>query len=547
MECPKQQLILMQLINHSLLKKYLTQFVKEWKNLSENNYREMYVSEALEHVEIINDALLKLEEEPNVREHLDLIFRSAHTIKGMAATMGYDQTRELCKNIENIFDNIRKGKSKLTQNLASALFKCVDLLQQFISDENKKADLAPYLNMLENPDSAQNIASTDSVSSKSPTIRVKMSDLDSLVNLVGELVISKMRMEKIVNQNHSEESRQIMMELDRLITDLQYQSMKIRLVPIDQIFSRFTRLVRDTSKSLGKEIELDMKSGGIELDRTILDSITDPLLHILRNCVDHGLETPSERTAAGKPPSGTISLTASRVGDQIEIKIQDDGRGINLERLKNKAIENGLISAKDAKSMSKEEAIALLGTPGLSTAKEVTDISGRGVGMDVVIRQVEEVGGSVKITTEEGKGTCMTLTIPLSVSIMGGLLVNVSNQKYVLPLSSITTTVKIPREKIQSVHGMNVFQLRDDVVPLVNVATLLGIQNDENTTKETLTVVIINKNGKPYGLVVDSFDKKQEIVVKRLTDTSSSSDSFTNATILPDGRVALILDPALLV
>ena len=517
--------------------------------MSDNNYREMYVSEALEHVDTINEALLKLEEEPNVKEHVDLIFRSAHTVKGMAATMGYDQTKDLCKHIENIFDKIRKGESKVTQNLASALFKCLDLLQQLISDEKKQVDLAPYLHILEHPEQAQNVGNNENNSvKKSPTIRVKMSDLDSLVNLVGELVISKMRMEKMVGTEGSEESRQVMMEVDRLVTDLQYQSMKIRLVPIDQVFGRFTRLIRDTSKNLGKEVNLEMEGAGIELDRTVLDAITDPLLHILRNCVDHGLETPEERTSTGKLPMGNIRLTAYRVGDQIAIKIEDNGRGINLERIKTKAIEKGIISEDVALKMSKQEAIDLLGTPGLSTAKEVTDISGRGVGMDVVIRQVEDVGGSVKITTEEGQGTTMILTIPLSVSIIGGLLVNVCNQKYVLPLSSISTTVKVPISNVKSVHGMDVFQLREDVVPLVSVAKMLGIESEETTPKsENLTVVIVNKDGKPYGLVVDSFDRKQEIVIKRLGDSSNSTESFTNATILPDGRVALILDPALLV
>ena len=299
------------------------QLLRRLRNLSDNNYREMYVSEALEHVETISEALLKLEEEPNVKEHVDLIFRSAHTIKGMAATMGYDQTKDLCKNIENIFDNIRKGESKVTQNLASALFKCIDLLQQLISDEKKQVDLSPYIKMLENPDETQNVGSEENNSiKKSPTIRVKMSDLDSLVNLVGELVISKMRLEKMVGPSSSEESRQLIMEMDRLVTDLQYQSMKIRLVPIDQVFSRFTRLVRDTSKNLGKEVNLEMDGSGIELDRTVLDAITDPLLHILRNCVDHGLEIPQERTAAGKPSMGNIHISAYRVGDQIAIKIE---------------------------------------------------------------------------------------------------------------------------------------------------------------------------------------------------------------------------------
>ena len=515
--------------------------------MAENNYREMYVSEALEHLDTMNDALLKLEEEPDVREHLDLIFRSAHTVKGMSATMGYEQIRELCKNIENIFDKIRKGESKISKNLASTLFKCIDLLGQMVSDEKLQVNISPYVEALENPEQSLKLSNNESTTKKSPTIRVKMSDLDSLVNLVGELVISKMRLEKIIEKTNSEEANQIMMQVNRLVTDLQYQSMKIRLVPIDQVFSRFTRVVRDTSSSLGKEVELKMDDAGIELDRTILDAIIDPLLHILRNCVDHGLETPQERKLANKPVAGKIELTAYRVGDHIAIKIQDDGKGINLEKIKEKAIDHGIISEEQASTLSHDEAIELIGTPGLSTASEITDISGRGVGMDVVIKHVEEVGGSVKIMTEQGKGTTIILTLPLSVSIIGGLLVNVSNQKYVLPLSSISTTVKIPKTQVKSIHGMNVFRLRDDIIPLVKLSEVLGINETNYSNKETLTVVIINKDDKPYGLVVDSFDKKQEIVIKKLSGSVGSSESFSNATILPDGRVALILDPGLLI
>lgn len=510
----------------------------------------MYVSEALEHIELINEALLKLEEKPHVKEHIDLIFRSAHTIKGMSATMGYEQTKDFCKHIENIFDKIRKGESKVTQNLVSALFKSLNLLQQMITDEKKHVNLIPYLHMLEHPEEAKDLKTEDATPiKKSPSIRVKMSDLDSLVNLVGELVISKMRIEKVVGKEGSEESRNVVTDLDRLITDLQYQSMKIRLVPIDQIFNRFSRLVRETSNSLGKKVNLQMEGAGIDLDRTVLDAITDPLLHILRNCVDHGIETPDERTKEGKPTMGNIRLAAYGVGDQIAIKIEDDGHGINLDRIKAKAVEKNLMSKEQAIKLTKEATIDLLGTPGLSTAKEVTDISGRGVGMDVVIRQVEDAGGFVKITTEEGKGTTIILTIPLNVSIISGLLVNVKNQKYVLPLSSISTTIKIPASDVKSLHGVDVFQLRDDVIPLVNVANLLGIKENEIRTEppDNISVVIVHKNNKPYGLVVDSFDKKQEIVIKRLEDSTNSLNSFTNATILPDGRVALILDPALLI
>ncbi len=506
----------------------------------------MYVSEALEHVDAINETLLKLEEEPDKRDYLDLIFRSAHTIKGMSATMGYDDTKEMCKYIENIFDNIRKGQSKLTPNMASALFKCLDLLREMITDDKKKTDLNSYLQMLEHPENVKATVTESANTTTSPTIRVKMSDLDSLVNLVGELVISKMRLEQTLSKS-TDESHQVMMELDRLITDLQYQSMKLRLVPIEQIFSRFTRLVRDTSSALGKEVNLIMDSSGIELDRTVLESITDPLLHILRNCVDHGIESPQERLSSGKPTTGTINLTAFGIGDQVAIKIADDGRGINIDKVKTKAIEKKLITEEEAQKMSDEEAVSLLGTPGLSTAKEVTDISGRGVGMDVVITKVKNVGGTVKITTKNGAGTTILLTIPLSVSIVGGLLINVSGDKYIIPLSSISTTVVVEADQIKSIHDQQTIVLRDQVVPLIKTAEILGIEENKRNATEKITVVIIDKGGKPYGLIVDSYDRKQEVVIKRLANKAHSSELFSNATILGDGSVALILDPALLI
>jgi two-component system, chemotaxis family, sensor kinase CheA len=516
--------------------------------LSETSYREMYHSEALEHVDIMNQALLKLEENPDVKEHIDLIFRSAHTIKGMAATMGYVQTKELCKNIENVFEKIRKKQLKLNSNLASVLFKCIDALQQMINDENKKIDLDSYLLMLEHPEEPHSIENTESMSTAQlPTIRVKMSDLDSLVNLVGELIISKMKLENSIKEEGSVKSKTSLLDLGRLVTDLQYQSLKLRLVPIDTIFRRFERVVRDTSNQLGKKVQLQMEGAKIELDRTILDAITDPLLHILRNCVDHGIETISERKSLGKPESGYIRLTSYHVGEQIAIKIEDDGKGIDLERLKSKAVENGILTQEEANEISDDKAIDLLGTPGLSTAKSITDISGRGVGMDVVINRVRDVGGHVQITSKKGMGTTMILLLPLSVSIIGGLLVNVSNEKFVVPLSSITTTLKINKNEIKSVHGVEVIEHQDKIVPIVRVSDILEIKPYNITNPNEVTIVIVDKGGKPYGLVVDSFERKQEIVIKKFNNTSDSENSFTNATILPDGKVALILDPGMII
>lgn len=517
--------------------------------MPETNYQDMYRSEGLEHIEIMNNALLKLEEKPKSKEHLDLIFRSAHTIKGMAATMGYVQTKELCKNIENIFDKIRKNEKELTPQLATSIFRCIDTLHQMIDDENKKIDLESLVSMLENPDESKNIEKSNTVySTQLPTISVKMSELDSLVNLVGELIISKMKLENSLKDEGSVKSQAELLDLGRLVSDLQYQSLKLRLVPISTIFGRVQRVVRDTSNQLGKKIQLNLEGEKIELDRTILNSITEPLLHIIRNCVDHGIESESERKSLNKPESGNIQITASHVGEQVIIKIEDDGRGIDLERLRVKAVENGILSEEQANEITDDKAIELLGTPGLSTAKEVTDISGRGVGMDVVINKVQEVGGNLKITTLKGKGTTMMLMIPLSVSIIGGLLVNVSNQKYVLPISSITTTVKLNKNEIKSVHGVEVIEYLDKIIPIVRVSDILEIKkSNEDFSNKEVTIVIVDKGGKPYGLVVDSFERKQEIVIKKFSNTSDSKKSFTNATILPDGQVALILEPGMII
>lgn len=516
--------------------------------MSDNNYREMYVSEALEHVEMINQTLLQLEEKPDNRSYLDQVFRSAHTIKGMASTMGYDDTRELCKNIENIFDNIRNGAEKLTHHLTSALFACVDLLQQMISDEKLKVDLTPYLKKLENPEEEiENLPVRESVATTaSPTIRVKMSDLDSLVNLVGELLISKMRLEQTIQEENIDESKQVMTEVTRLITDLQYQSMQIRLVPLDQVFSRFSRTVRDTSQKLAKKIDLNMDGSGIELDRSVLDSITDPLLHILRNCVDHGIESTEDRLKCGKSETGNITLTASRKGENIVITIVDDGKGIDVERVKEKAVANGIITQEEANKMPHQEAIQLIRSAGLSTAKEVTDVSGRGVGMDVVISQVESVGGVVKITSEKGKGTTMVLSLPMSLSIIRGLLIKVAGHRFVLPLSSINTTLKINPEEILLLHGVEVIKLQGRVIPLIRLNKLLELEGTESNNSESITIIVIEDDGKEHGFVVDGFEKNQDIVIKKL-DKSESSNLFSNATILPNGKVALVIDPSLLI
>jgi two-component system chemotaxis sensor kinase CheA len=322
--------------------------------------------------------------------------------------------------------------------------------------------------------------------------------------------------------------------------------MKIRLVPIEQIFDRFPRMVRDIAASQGKEIKLEMEGIGIELDRTVLDAITDPLLHILRNSVDHGIELPPERESMGKPRHGTIKLKASRLGDKVSIEVSDNGKGIDLEKVKEKAIEKRLITRQEAEAMTTEDVVDLLGSPGLSTAQKVTDISGRGVGVNVVIDKIESVGGTVRIKTEKGKGTTFALTIPLSLAIIGGLLVRIENEKYIIPLSGVLSTIQLDQSEVKKIHDKPIMMFRDQVVPLVYGTEVLRVTqtlSKELGADEKIAVIVVEKGGKPVGLVVDSFESRQDIVLKHIDKIGYNSANVpTDATILSDGKVALILD-----
>jgi two-component system chemotaxis sensor kinase CheA len=544
-----------------------------------SKYREMFVQEAVEHVQNLNNAMLQLEQKPDSKEYLDSAFRAAHTLKGMAATMGYEQIRQVCKAIEELFDKLRKGEGCLTPSIADFLFKSFDLLDKMVNDEKKVINIEEFMQEfqkaasvnagrkpdLPQPDDAVAAAAANGIvmsaaeqartleagnaqsHAKTQTIRVKMEDLDSLVDLVGEIMIAKMRLDQVLSDSkQAGKSRQVLRNLERLISNLQNHTMKIRLVPIEQIFDRFPRMVRDLSASQGKEVRLEMEGTGIELDRTVLDAITDPLLHSLRNAVDHGIEPPEEREKMGKPRLGTIRLKASRLGDKVSIEVSDDGRGIDLEKVKERAIANRLINRQEAEEMTAEDIVDLLGSPGLSTAQQVTDVSGRGVGVNVVINKIESVGGTVRIKTEKNRGTTFTMTIPMSLAIIGGLLVRIGNEKYVIPISSVLSTILVDQDELRKIHDKPIMMFRGQVVPLVYGAEILNVpQKPTPSANGKMTVIMIEKNGKPLGLVVDSFESKQDVVLKHIDRIGyNSSNVPTDATILSDGKVALIIDLA---
>jgi two-component system chemotaxis sensor kinase CheA len=508
------------------------------------------VQEALEHVESLSQNLLKYEEEPNSKELVDNLFRSAHSLKGMAATMGYDQILEICKHIEEIFDRFRQHEDQVTAEKGNVIFYGIELIKQLIQDEKKIINMQEFVNYLKSPSSFQvNNEFLDSgPKTNSPMVKVRMDNLDAIMNLVGEMMIVKIRLEQNNHLQTNDETREIVANLGFLITELQHKMTQIRLIPIDQMFNRFSKMIRDISSSLGKEIKLEMNGSGIELDRSVLDAIADPLLHMLRNSVDHGIETPDERKALGKPEVGTIKLLAIRKGNKVEIYVTDDGRGMDVESIKTKALEKNIVTPEQVKKMSDEEVICLIGTPGLSTAKKVTEISGRGVGMDVVMTQVKNFGGQVKILTEKGLGTTIMLTMPLSLAIIGGLVTNIGNQKFILPLSSVFTTMTIDRDQILHAHGKEMVKLGTQIIPVLKTSRILGINSISNASENNqVNIIVVEKNEKYYGLIVDSLENEQEIVVKKINNSFGGSEAFSEASILSDGKVALILEPSVLI
>ncbi|MBN1157082.1 chemotaxis protein CheA [Candidatus Woesearchaeota archaeon] len=372
------------------------------------------------------------------------------------------------------------------------------------------------------------------------SIRVDMKKLDKLMNLMGELLISNIRLNEIHRKRDYESIKTIIAGLDRLIMDLHDEVMEVRMVPIGNIFNRFPRMVRDLAGKEGKKIELAIEGSEIELDRTVLDQMGEPLVHLLRNCVDHGIEEPALRVAAGKNEEGTIKLIARREKSSAVIEVEDDGAGIDPQRVKEACIRKGMISKEDADKLSDKDLQMLIFRPGASTNEIVTDVSGRGVGMDVVMTKVKELGGNVKMESKLGKGTTVTMELPLTLAIISALLVKVKTETYAIPLNTIDQTVDITVSQIKTISGKELFVLRNTEIPLFWLQEIVGYSDPKN--KEKLTVVIANKGDQKIGLVVDSIVAQQQILIKGFQDMIKGTKGFAGATILGDGTVSLIID-----
>ena len=392
-------------------------------------------------------------------------------------------------------------------------------------------------------------ASSSSAVAQEQTIRVEVKRLDHLMNLIGELVLGKNRLLKIYDdveeryegEKFLEELNQVVSSLSLVTTDIQLAVMKTRMLPIAKVFNKFPRMIRDLSRELGKQIDLEISGEETELDKSIVEEIGDPLVHIIRNSCDHGIEDPETRKAMGKPEKGLVQLKAYNEGNHIVVEIVDDGKGLDADMLKSKSIEKGIITEREADAMSEKEAFGLIFKPGFSTAAKVTNVSGRGVGMDVVKTNIEKLNGIIDIESEVGKGTVMKLKIPLTLAIIQSLLVGTQEEFYAIPLASVLETVRVPIDDIYTIDGKNVLRLRDEVLSLVRLSDVFGVNKVFDGGDQTYVVIIGVAEAK-LGIIVDTLVGQEEIVIKSMGDYLQNIPGIAGATIRGDGRVTLIID-----
>ena len=387
-------------------------------------------------------------------------------------------------------------------------------------------------------------AATDAGVRQSRHVRIDLRRLDSLMNLIGELVITRGRLLQIATGLDDPALADSVTQASRLIGDLRDEIMTSRMVPVWQVFDRFPRLVRDASRSLGKRIEFTIEGKDIELDRSMLDEIGDPIVHLLRNAIDHGIEVPEERTAAGKAPAGRLKLSAARDRSAVVIRVSDDGRGIDRDRVLARAKVSGLVDSTKA-ALNDEELLRLIARPGFSTAERITDLSGRGVGIDAVYTRVRALGGAVDIRSQPGQGTTATLRLPLTLAIVRALLARAANEVYAIPLTHVSETVELQAAALRTLQGSEVIVLRADVLPVLRLRDLVGLERREVAVapgQPSEQVVIIDLPDRRVGLVVDELAGQQEIVVKQFDGVKDGLSFFGGATILGNGSPALIVD-----
>ncbi|MBU0571411.1 MAG: chemotaxis protein CheA [Candidatus Omnitrophica bacterium] len=501
----------------------------------------------------MNKFLLKLEKHPGKSELVGNIFRNVHTLKSMAGAMEYKNIAGLCHSIEDVLDAIRK-KGLKPEKCIDILFKALDMLEKSLKEiaiDKEELEMGRITEKLrvvtggiEAPAALKKSAEAKdeaAVLDKITSIEVKVQKLDLLMNLAEELLINKMQLDQIKKELQNPGLTAVVDALGRLVTDIQYNIMGSRLVPIGFVFDRFPRMVRDLAKDQKKEIDLEIEGADIELDRGVIDEIGESLVHLIRNAVDHGIETQDVRRKAGKPSRATIRLAAKRKKGFAVIEVSDDGAGLGIEDIKNTAIKKGVIS----QGATEEEIINSIFF-GVSTTKQVTAVSGRGFGMDIVKAKVESIGGSIKAVSNPGIGTKFFIEIPLTLAIIKTLFVEVSGKPYAIPLVNIARLVTVDKEDIKGMLNYEAIVLDEEDIPITRLNMLFDpLMGDAGQVKgEQQLIVIIKKGEEKLGLVVDSFMSTQEIVIKPLNRLVKENKYFGNSTIIGSGEVVLILDVA---
>lgn len=531
----------------------------------EQEYREMFMAEALEGYDAMSQHMSVLEKRPEDEAALNEVFRLLHNLKASARAMGHNEIGELAHRMETIFGQIRAKERPFAGSMVPVLFSGIDVLGGMIRAVGAGQELTENTPLLENLDRVIEgeepvLVDDESGTEEDATRKLELSDLvyipikklDHLLNLVGELIIDRDRVLTLAQEIGDTTLQSVTAHLSRLADDLQYSVMDARLVGVGTLFNKFPRVVRDVATAEQKQVELSISGQDIQIDRNILQIITDSLLHLVRNAIGHGLETPQERVKAGKPAVGQLTLSAQTDRDNVLIRISDDGRGVDVERVRRKAVERKLLTREAAARLNEAEVHNLLFEAGFSTAEQVTEISGRGVGLDVVKLAIDSLGGQLRVESKLGQGTTFTLVLPTSIAVKGALLFELDGHPYALPLMHTDSVVSLNPEKMHVVGGTLLAKVLDENIPVVRLADLLDDSEDPLPAANRAAlvglqdIIITNYNGRKLGLIVDRFLRQQDIVIKPVSQPLDMIELFGGVTLLGSGQVCLVLDvPAL--
>jgi two-component system, chemotaxis family, sensor kinase CheA len=551
-----------------------------------------FLIESRENLDRVERGLVELEQDPTAAETLASVFRAIHSIKGATGFLGLSKLGAVAHAGESLLSRLRDRSLVFNPAVTNVLLALVDAIRQMLSsiETTKVEGEVDYTSLIHDlarpdrvpppaplhaalparlpdpqpdidslaavlsavaPDRAAELPEASYTAPYAGNIRVNVDQLDRLMNLVTELVLIRNELQQRTSGEQDAGLLGCARRLTAITTQLQEAVMKTRMQPIDSVWNRFPRLVRDSAIQCGKTVRLDMEGKDTELDKTLIEAIRDPLTHLLRNGIDHGLEDADQRRRAGKPAEGRLLLRAFHEGGQVHLEVSDDGAGVDLVAVKRAALDDHLITADQARDMTDRDVLDLIFLPGFSTAREITSLSGRGVGMDVVRTNIAKIGGTVTISSQPGRGTTLTIRIPLTLAIMPALIVRASGERYAIPQSNVLELVRLDssasRTQIQRFREAAVYRLRGESVPLVALDVVLATSNPAidpaaDTTERAATIVVLHVDGRKFGVIVDDVDDTQEIVIKPLGDALKPLSMFAGATIMGDGRAILILD-----